>query len=103
MRFGRDYESRHAPRRPAGRRLLAADAWEQVVVFMRGVTALGAVTAATTTASAVPRGVALLLQVRPWAGLDTGRGVGPTVGVLASIRGSSAWRRQSWGLAEASS
>uniref|UniRef100_A0A8D0P9T3 Cell cycle progression 1 n=1 Tax=Sus scrofa TaxID=9823 RepID=A0A8D0P9T3_PIG len=62
MRFGRDYESRHAPRRPAGRRLLAADAWEQVVVFMRGVTALGAVTAATTTASAVPRGVALLLQ-----------------------------------------
>ncbi|MXQ86218.1 hypothetical protein E5288_WYG006549 [Bos mutus] len=54
MRRGPDYESRHAPRRPAGHRLPAADACEQVV-FMRGVTALGVVTAATATASAVGR------------------------------------------------
>lgn len=80
------------PPPPVGGRL------EQVVVFIRGVTALGAVTNATTTAGALRRRWRCPFRygaVRIWTPREESR---PPRGALADSGGSAAWRRHSRGL-----
>lgn len=98
MRSGRDYESRHALRRPAGRRLPAANACKQVVVFKRGVTVLQAVTAATATVNTVGRRWRCLFRYGPGQVGTPGEESRPPVGALSGTRCWAVWRRQRRGL-----